>query len=66
VPGGYLLSRFGSRSRFVLLGATRHYYLAAENVTWDYAPSGLNLIEGRPIPLPWASQTKWPKLRYIW
>jgi len=45
------------------LAATRHYYLADENVTWDYAPSGLNLIEGRPIPMPWASQPQWPKLR---
>ncbi len=46
-------------------GVTRHYYIAAEDVTWDYAPSGLNLIEGRPIPQPWAKQTKWPKIRYI-
>jgi len=45
--------------------ATRHYYIAAEDVTWDYAPSGLNLVEGRPIPQPWAKQTKWPKIRYI-
>ncbi len=48
-----------------LSAATRHYYIAAENVTWDYAPSGLNLVEGRPIPLPWAKQTKWPKVRYV-
>ena len=46
-------------------GVTRHYYIAAEDVTWDYAPSGLNLTEGRPIPQPWAKQTKWPKTRYI-
>jgi len=44
---------------------TRHYYIAAEDVTWDYAPSGLNLIESRPIPAPWVKQTKWPKVRYI-
>src|SRR5882724_680784 len=44
---------------------TRHYYLAAEDVAWDYAPSGLNLTEGRPIPQPWAKQTKWAKIRYI-
>jgi hypothetical protein len=48
-----------------LFAATRHYFIAAENVSWDYAPSGLNLVEGRPIPLPWAAQTKWPKTRYI-
>lgn len=44
---------------------TRHYYIAAEDVTWDYAPSGLDLVEGHPIPQPWAKQTKWPKVRYI-
>jgi len=33
--------------------ATRHYYITAEDVTWDFAPSGLNLTEGRPIPAPW-------------
>jgi manganese oxidase len=43
----------------------RRYYIAAEDVTWDYAPSGFDLIEGRPIPLPWARQTKWAKTRYI-
>lgn len=48
-----------------LFAATRHYFIAAENVSWDYAPSGLNLVEGRPIPSPWAAQTKWPKTRYI-
>ena len=47
------------------LAVTRHYYIAAEDVTWDYAPSGLNLVEGRPIPQPWAKQTKWQKVRYI-
>ncbi len=46
-------------------GATRHYYLAAEDVMWDYAPSGLDLLHGRPIPPPWNGQTKWAKTRYI-
>jgi len=45
--------------------ATRHYYIAAENVTWDYAPSGRDLLYGRPVPLPWATRTKWAKTRYI-
>jgi len=45
--------------------ATRHYYIAAEDVTWDYAPSGRDLLDGRPIPQPWAQRTKWPKTRYI-
>ena len=44
---------------------TRHYYIAAEDVTWDYAPSGRDLLYGRPVPQPWAQRTKWPKIRYI-
>jgi hypothetical protein len=47
------------------LAATRHYYIAAEDVTWDYAPSGTDLIHGQPVPQPWGRQTKWNKTRYI-
>src|SRR5688572_25385967 len=28
-------------------GVTRTYYIAADEVVWDYAPSGTNLSEGR-------------------
>jgi manganese oxidase len=49
----------------VCVGATRHYYIAAEDVTWDYAPGGQNILLGRQIPIPWASQTQWRKTRYI-
>jgi len=44
---------------------TRHYYIAAEDVTWDYAPGGQDVLHGRQIPLPWAAQTRWGKIRYI-
>jgi manganese oxidase len=44
---------------------TRTYYIAAENVTWDYAPTGKNQPEGTPLPLPWGAKTKYPKVRYI-
>jgi manganese oxidase len=47
------------------LAVTRHYYLAAEEVTWDYAPSGRDLIAGRPLPQPWSLRTQWPKTRFI-
>jgi hypothetical protein len=47
------------------LAATRHYYIAAEDITWDYAPSGRDLIQGGIIPRPWTSQTRWPKTRYV-
>jgi manganese oxidase len=45
--------------------ATRHYYIAAEDVTWDYAPSSRDLLGGRPVPLPWGPHTKWAKTRFI-
>ncbi|MFL5929167.1 MAG: multicopper oxidase domain-containing protein [Gaiellaceae bacterium] len=30
-------------------GATRTYYVAADEVLWDYAPSGMNKITGQPF-----------------
>ena len=30
-------------------GVTRTYYIAADEVVWDYAPSGANAAEGRPF-----------------
>jgi manganese oxidase len=44
---------------------TRHYYIAAEEVKWDYAPTGQDKIHGGTIPEPWAAHTRWPKVRYI-
>ena len=35
------------------LAATRHYYIAAEDVTWNYAPSGHDLLTATPIRQPW-------------
>ena len=43
----------------------RHYYIAAEDVTWDFAPSGQNLLEGGSLAQPWIGHTRWPKTRYI-
>jgi hypothetical protein len=47
------------------LATTRHYYIAAEDVTWDYAPSGHNLLNGNVIPQPWELKRQWPKTRFI-
>lgn len=44
---------------------TRHYYIAAEDVTWEYAPSHMDLLYGQGIPQPWFAQTNWKKSRYI-
>ncbi len=30
-------------------GTTRTYYIAADEVVWDYAPSGINQITGKPF-----------------
>src|SRR5262245_42149330 len=30
-------------------GRTRTYYVAADDVVWDYAPSGLNKVTGQPF-----------------
>ena len=43
----------------------RRYYIAAEDVSWDYAPSGRDLVNGRPLPEPYRTQTRWNKTRYI-
>ena len=45
--------------------ATRHYYIAAEDVTWDYAPSGHDLLTGSVIRQPWSLKTRWAKSRFI-
>jgi manganese oxidase len=47
------------------LAATRHYFIAAEDVAWDYAPSGHNLLDGQVLPQPWVQKHQWPKTRFI-
>jgi FtsP/CotA-like multicopper oxidase with cupredoxin domain len=44
---------------------TRHYYVQAEDVTWDFAPTNQNLIHGGPIPEPWTSSHIFQKTRYV-
>lgn len=44
---------------------TRHYYVAAESVLWDFAPSGREELCGGPLPLPVASNRRTGKLRYV-
>ncbi len=44
---------------------TRRYYIAAEEVNWNYAPSGHNLMDGNPVPQPWSQRVQWAKTRYI-
>ncbi|HLA81623.1 MAG TPA: multicopper oxidase domain-containing protein [Thermoleophilia bacterium] len=49
----------------------RHYYIQAEDVVWDFAPTGLNLVHCLPgpspcaIPQPWRHSHTYKKTRYI-
>jgi FtsP/CotA-like multicopper oxidase with cupredoxin domain len=44
---------------------TRTYYVAAENVDWNYAPGGRELVSGQAVPAPWGNQLVYHKTRYI-
>jgi manganese oxidase len=44
---------------------TRHYYVQAEDVTWDFAPSNQDLLHGGQIPDPWTDSHVFQKTRYI-
>ncbi len=44
---------------------TRHYYLAVEDVTWDYAPGGGNPMHPGHNLGDWGQQTAYPKTRYV-
>lgn len=46
-----------------IAATNRHYYIQAEDVTWNFAPAGQNLAHCGPIPEPY--QTVWNKVRYI-
>ena len=50
---------------------TRNYYIAAEDVVWDYAPLGQSMVHCTgvpapcPIPQPWTTSHVFTKTRYI-
>lgn len=44
---------------------TRTYFIAAEDVVWDFAPSNQDLMQGGPIPEPWTNSHVFNKVRYI-
>ncbi|CAO2623637.1 Heph [Lemmus lemmus] len=50
-PGHFLWTFLFMNSLWLLPtdGAIRDYYLAIENVTWDYAPKGRNVITNQPL-----------------
>ena len=64
-----LVAGASSRSSTAQAPVVRSYYIAAEEVVWDYAPSGRNLMKHGPqaslIPAPWRGKTRWKKVRYV-
>lgn len=44
---------------------TRHYYVAAEYETWDYAPEGRDVVCGNPLPPPVLKERAAVKTRYV-
>lgn len=49
-------------------GRTREYFIVAEEVVWDFAPTGKSLLHGaghsNGIPRPRAGNTRHKKARY--
>jgi len=43
----------------------REYWIAAEKVRWDYAPSGQNLMDPAAGLSPWGDKSDYEKYRYI-
>lgn len=43
----------------------RKYFVASEEVEWDYAPLGMDPLERGPLPAIWGKQTKYNKIRYV-
>lgn len=49
----------------VYAGQTREYWISAEKVAWDYAPTGKNLIMPGQGMGPWGETTRYQKYRYF-
>ena len=66
-----LLALIGAMAAAPAFAATRHYYIAAEDGIWDFAPSGKNLVHCHPdkspceIPEPWTDSHIFPVSRFI-
>jgi FtsP/CotA-like multicopper oxidase with cupredoxin domain len=44
---------------------TRSYFVAAEEVMWNYMPLGYDSVFDQPPPTPWGDSLVYPKIRYI-
>jgi len=45
--------------------ATREYWIAAEKVEWNYAPSGENIIRQKMVVYSWGKAPVYEKYRYF-
>ena len=55
----------GIWSSFPIQAAVREYWIAAEKMSWDYAPAGQNLIDPDAGLGVWGKSLKYTKYRYI-
>jgi len=44
---------------------TREYFVAAEKVSWDFAPQKKDLMNNTPLPSPWGDKTVYAKYQFI-
>ena len=44
-----MASKTGGASPQISPGRTHTYYIAADDVTWDYVPGGVDVITGQPF-----------------
>lgn len=52
-------------SAHIQAGQVREYWISAEKVMWDYAPSGKNLMNPEMGLGPWGETTRYEKYRYF-
>lgn len=52
-------------SPLAFAGSVREYWVSAEKVEWNYAPSGKNLMRESAGLGPWGEQTTYTKYRYF-
>ena len=69
--GLILLPVLGAAAAFVAgdhaayVPRTRVYYMAAEDIDWNYAPLGVDPVMGRPLPTPWGRKVVYHKAHYV-
>lgn len=60
-----LVALVGAVRRDRYVPRTRVYYVAAEDIDWNYAPQGTDPVMGRPLSAPWGIKTTYHKQHYV-